>query len=243
MTTAASESQKLTQDIKVRLLEITHSTGGTLRFTNSIRDDDTSVVFGGDTFVGRKFLLRGFEVKTAGTLPRPALKLDNTDSFWYSLLVNNDFFAGADVNYREVYRDNLDDGGDPDTTQIILELNYVIFQMKRLHREEVEFHLRTPLDTEQVDFGRQLLRNTCARRYRVPDPNNTDTFFQENCPWGDQAKRPGTGTPFFKKDGTTTSDWREDSCGQLYEDCRRRFHNADNSVKLPFWGAPSIGSK
>lgn len=240
MTTAKSEAQKLTQDIKVRLLTIVHS-GGTLNFTNSILDPNTSVTFDGTSYLGRKFELTGFQVKLGGALPRPTLTLDNTDSLFYSPLVNNNFFADADVTYTEVYRENLDDGSDPDTTQKITELNYIVRQMLRLHRVRVDFKLATPLDIEQYQFGRQILRNTCARTYRVPDPANADTFFQGTCPWGDEAIRPGTGTPFFTKDGTETANYLEDDCGQLYEDCRRRFQNTNSNVTLPAQMAPSIG--
>ena len=119
MTSAASESQKLTQDIKVRLLTITHA-GGTLTFTNNILDPATAIVFNSVTYFGRKFELKGFQVKSGGSLPRPTLKVDNTPEsgdvngpFWF-LLNANDNFLDATVNYKEVYRENLDDGSDPD---------------------------------------------------------------------------------------------------------------------------------
>lgn len=239
--TVQSESQKLTQDTVVRLVTIEYGTGQVLRYTNSIEDPNTTVFLNGNEFFGRSFSLTNFEVKAGGSLPRPVLSLDNIDRAFYSIVVNNDFLIGASVLYQEVYASNLDGGSNPDPSQILISLQYNVLQMTRLHRQEFRIKLATPLDLEQVQFGRQILRNTCSRPYRSPDPSSADTFIYPTnsnvCPYG-LASRPGTGSNYFTKDGTPTADWRQDDCGQFHSECVRRFGTIAN---LPFQGAPSIG--
>ncbi len=230
--TVASERQKLKPDTLVALLTITKTDGTIIRLTNSVRDPGTSVTFGSNTFSARRFSLGRSQVKASGTLPRPTLSIDNTDNFMLTQVGQNlDGLNRAEVQYREVYAGNLVGGSDPDPSQISVENNYQVRQVKRLDGHEAQLTLQVPMDAEQVQFGRQCLRSTCARTYRVPDPNNNGQFFQGTCPY--------VGTNYFTKDGTSSTNYLEDDCGQRLSDCRARF--GQNAV-LPIQLFNAIGS-
>lgn len=219
-----SESQVLdAQDTTVELLTIQFGTT-TLRFTNSVRDPATSVLLNGQTYLAREFVTNGLEVSAGGPQPRPTLNIDNIDGFFYPLVVANNDLLGATVTYREVHRQSLDDGTNPSTTEQISESEWRIFQMTDLSRDNINFTLATPLDVEFAPFGRQILPSICPRTYRVPQ-STPDTFLQRRCPY--------TGSNYFRRDGTTTTDWRQDDCGRRESDCLLRFAADD---EIPFQG-------
>ncbi len=243
MTTYASESQKLTQDTVVELLDITHP-AVSYRFTRTpaaVGD----IMLGGVTYFGRDFQLSRFEVTTGDPLPRPLLAIDNIDDgtnrgYFTSTIAQNDDLRGAVVRFREIYSENLDGGANPDSSQAFTDLTFIIRQNRVLHRTRVEWLCATPPDQEQILFGRVMRRNECQREYRVPDPDNPDTFFQNSCPWGDQTLRPGSGTVYFNKANVEVSDYRQDSCSGTLAGCRARF---GNNAALPCQLAANIGKR
>lgn len=235
--TVASEAQKLVQDAVINLLEITHTTAGTFRFSTSNVDPLVSVTFDGDSYLARSYELSAFNVRSQGPLPRPVLALDNTDRFWFSVLRDHKNLIGATVVYREVYRQNLDDGASPDATQLITRMEYVVRQMARSSQERVEFKLASPLDVEQSKLGRTMLRHACSHTYRVPTAT-TNQFTDVNTA-GSNVTCPYVGSNYFAKDGTVEASWADDDCGQRLSDCKLRF---GASAELPYQGYPSIGN-
>ena len=226
-----SERQVLDgQDITVELLTIRFNST-VLRYTNSVRDPATSVIYDAQTYLAREFSMESADVSAGGPLPRPNLNIDNIDRVFYPLVVANNDLRGADVTYRQVFRQNLDDGSNPDTTDPISETVWRIYQMSDLSRVNVTFVLATPLDVEFARFGRQALPNVCDRTYRVPEAT-PDTFTQRRCPY--------VGSDYFLRDGTPTSDWRQDVCGKKESDCELRF--AGDPV-IPFQGFPGLGRR
>ena len=231
MVAKSQEVQKLVQDAKVYLLTIdyTHLDGGTIhRFSNSKRFAGTVIEHNTQTFDGRRFEMSGLAVTAGGPAARPILKLDNTDRLWYSIIKDFKQLRRAKINYKVVYAQHLDGGSDPDTTQIIDEHDLEVFQFTQLDNVELGLRLNELTDSEEAMFGRQMLRHTCNRTYRVPT-STPDVFIdldsdpdQITCPYG-SALRPGTGSDYFKEDGTVTALSSEDKCGQRNSDCEDRF--------------------
>lgn len=241
--TYASESQKLAQDTVVELIDIIHPSV-TYRFTRTPAGVG-QVRLDGETYFGRDFELTRFEITTGSPLPRPSLTIDNVrdgsnHGFFTSMVAQNNDLRGATVRYREIYAANLDDGSDPDSGEVFTDLTFEIRQNRILHRTRVEWICATPPDQEQIMFGRVIYRNLCQREYRVPDPNNANTFVQSTCPWGNQTLRPGSGTVFYNKANEVVSSYLEDSCSQTIAGCRARF---GSNAPLPFQGAPNIGKR
>lgn len=240
MVQSVTEAQKLIQDSRVSLLTITRLDGTSYRFTNSTRSLSPLVQHNSLTYLPRRFSLGARPKRANGSLPRPSLEIDNVDRFWYSILQETNQLRRASVLYQEVYRQHLDDGSDPQPAEFLTSERFVVFEMKNLTQSLVAFTLAQPMDVEQAMFGRQMLRQVCARTYRAPG-NTADTFIDRNnnpgaisCPYDDT----GDGN-YYKRDGTPTSNWREDACGQRLSDCRLRFGDNNN---LPYWGHPSIGA-
>tara|TARA_Y100000310_G_scaffold160698_2_gene160519 strand:+ start:38047 stop:38697 length:651 start_codon:yes stop_codon:yes gene_type:complete len=209
---------------------------GDLYFTNGAYDPLDAVDFDSNTYIARQYKLAGFKVRSSGALPRPALTIDNVDRYWFSPVATCDQLIGASITYREVYRQNLDDGSDPDTTQIIEQTEWVIRQLKSINSDVAVFLLATPLDVEQATFGRRMMKHVCPRKYRTPK-GTADTFYDINdstvnvdCPY--------VGSSYFKKDGSAGGDWSEDDCGQRLSDCKLRF---GATAELPYKGFPAIG--
>ena len=232
-----AEAQKLIQDAVIDLLHINHIDAGDLYYTNGTFDPAVTVDFNSIEYLPRRYRLGRFKVRAAGPLPRPTLSIDNVDRHWWTLIENNDDLLGATVIHREVYRQNLDDGSDPDITQIINNTEYTIRGLKQINQEVVVFQLATPLDVEQSKFGREMLRHVCDRNYRTPT-TTPDVFFDINdssvfvdCPY--------VATTYFAKDGSTPADWTGDDCGQRLSDCKLRF-GADPD--LPYQGFPTLGN-
>lgn len=235
------ESQKLDQDTSIALLDIVHATAGTLRFSSGSLDPSDLIQYNGNTYQPRQMKVSGGLTAQGSKMPRPGISIDNVDGhFWSIVFLNNDL-KGAVVTYREVYRANLDDGTSPSGTEHISEYSFLIHQMKSIDSKTADFQLITSIDREDAKFGRACLRHVCQREYRVADSGTAGVFFaQSDCPYGDAAKRPGTGGTYYKKDGTVTATWTEDDCGQRHSDCVLRF---GATVNLPYQGMPSIGQR
>jgi lambda family phage minor tail protein L len=234
------EVQKMRQDAKILLLEIdyTHLPGGTVIYlTDSVRDPSSVVAFNSNTYIPRRFALSGIDRKAGGSSGRPSLTIDNVDRYWWALVMNNNRLRNSKVIYSVVYRQHLDDGSDPDTSQHIERHEFELWQMSQISRLDVTFKLSAPHDNEQVMFGNQMLRNVCPRTYRVP--TETTDEFVDNTSNPEKVDCPYVGTDYFTKDGTTTTDWSEDDCGQRPSDCTLRFP----AGPIPYRGFSGLGNK
>lgn len=230
--TFASESQKLDQQAIITLVTITHIDAGTYRFASGGVDPNDTIAYSGNTYFPRQINISGLAAQ-GGKLPRPKLALDNTDDFWYPLVVTYSDLRGATVNITEIYREGLDDGATPSPNMIVSDYTFDIRQKSKIDPSAVNFILSASMDRENAKFGRQCLRHVCPRAYRVANPNTSGVFYaQPDCPY--------TGVNYFKKDGTVTAVWTEDDCGGKLSDCILRFGTTAN---LPFQGVPSIGQQ
>lgn len=219
------------QDTTVELLTVVHP-GGSLHLTNSVRDPSTSVVFGGISYLARQFKMEQIEISAGGALPRPTLELDNIDGLFTPLVVTYNDLKGSSITYTEVFRENLDDGDNPSTSNIISQATYNVFQMSDfVPSENVKFVLAAPLDAERAVLGRQALPDVCPRSYRVP-LSSPDTFKSGRCPYA--------GNTYYNTEGEEVTDWREDVCGKTLEQCKLRF---GLETALPFQGFPGIGRR
>jgi lambda family phage minor tail protein L len=229
--TVESEVQKLDQDASIILVEIVHATAGTIRLSNGSVDPSDLIAYGGNTYSPRQISVKGGLTASGNKMPRPTISFDNVDGFWWATAFLNDDLKGATVSYKEVYRANLDDGGDPDGSAYISSYSFIIRQMKSLESQNVRFQLVTSIDRDSVMFGRQCLRHVCQRTYRVPDSGTPDTFFSGTCPY--------VGANYFAKDGSVEASYLNDDCGQEHADCVLRFPTGN----LPYQGFVSIGQK
>lgn len=238
MTTTTEESQKLAQDAKIQLLTFDASAlGGSIYyFTNSNQNPSDTVTLATVSYSARAFTIKGLGRTMSGPQARPKLTLDNVDRFWWDKIEDFGDLKGAKVTYREMYRQHLDDGSDPNTSEYITLDEYEVHQRRVITPTKVEFVLKNPFDVDESKIGREMLRDTCWRSYRVPTAT-TDTFVDINSD-PDKITCPYTGSTYLKRDGTAASDWSEDACGQKHSDCEARFPGQT----LPIQAFRSVGA-
>lgn len=238
MTTTAEESQKLSQDDRVELLifDATGIGGSTYYFSTANQNPSDLVTLASISYSARSFTIKGLGRTMSGPQARPKLTIDNVDRFWWDKIEDFDDLKGAKITYRKMYRQHLDDGSDPDTSEYITLEEYEVHQRRVITPTRIEFVLKNPFDVEESKIGREMLRDSCWRTYRVPT-STTDTFV-DNASDPDKITCPYTGSTYLKRDGTAAADWSEDACGQKHSDCEARFPNQT----LPIQAFKAVGA-
>ena len=228
-STIATEVQKLEQDAIVTFCEIdaTALDGGLFRFTHP---RNGIVVFNGNSYLPIEFELEGLEIRTDGELATPTLRVQTTDSFVPAFVEQYDDGKGAIFTRYRTYRMFLDDGSDPDVSQLFPAEIYFIERKSKDDRTEgvIEWELSSVLDQEGIMFPpRQVVRGYCDYIYRRFVDG---AWVPGTCPYAD--------TRYFTRNGVTTVSPSLDVCGKRLSDCKLRF--GQNAV-LPYRGFPGVG--
>lgn len=148
---ALSRTDSLQTDALIELFHI-HEKGGThFYFCNS-----GTVVYNGVTYTGYPSESKGYERRTEGGLPTPELTLDNTTGIITTYLaVYNDFINAAVYRFF-VYRQNLDDGTNPDTSAYSTpDLFYVNYYTA--NEMSVTLHLRSVMEVNNLELPKGRL--------------------------------------------------------------------------------------
>ena len=177
-----------------------HGSNETHRFFSGVNQKTTTgqIVFGGNTYIALPVEADGFEFKGDGTLPRPTLRIANTNSFVSAVLLSvNETTPGNDLTGAKLTRirtlsrfldaANFDNDtnpyGTPDPTstgEMPREVYYVDRKVSE-NRDLVEFELASVFDLEGVTAPRRLaLDNICQWTYRGPECGYTGPEFTEN---------------------------------------------------------------
>ena len=156
------------------------------------------IVFAGDPYIALPVEADGFEFKGDGTLPRPTLRIANTDSFVTAVLLSvnqttpgNDLTGAKFTRIRTLSRfldaanfdNNTNPYGTPDPTatgEMPREVYYVDRKVSE-NRDLVEFELASVFDLEGVTAPRRIaLDNICQWTYRGPECGYQGPEFTEN---------------------------------------------------------------
>ena len=177
-----------------------HGSNETHRFFSGVNQKTTTgqIVFGGNTYIALPVEADGFEFKGDGTLPRPTLRIANTNSFVSAVLLSvNETTPGNDLTGAKLTRirtlsrfldaENFENNSNPygtpdasDTGQMPKEVYYVDRKISE-NRDLVEFELASVFDLEGVTAPRRLaLDNICQWTYRGPECGYTGEEFTEN---------------------------------------------------------------
>lgn len=221
MTAANVEAQKLAQDARVYLYEIdcTKYGGPTLRWTPG-PVGDTGVTFNSIYYQPVPIQIEGAEWNGQGPLPRPRVAIPNVNAFATQLMAAYGDLLGCRVSRIWTYFKFTSTGSSPDGTAYFGPEEWFIDRVANRSRDAVVFELASSLDIQGKKLpGRQVIRDTCSHVYRI---YKGSAFVQGTCPWaGSAIGNPG---PYYKADGTSTSDPNEDACGKRVVDCWRRFY-------------------
>ncbi len=224
-TIIASDVQNLAVGNIIDLYEIDlESIGedGTLRFTQSIDNDYTPILFGGYEFVPIHMKTEGWSMTSADTLPRPKIMISNVLLTFASYI--NDFksLIGAKFTRRRTLEKYLDGKPEANPTAEFAPDIYRIRTMPQKTKAVAEFELTPYMDFEgQKVPKRQILRDFCRQTYRnwIVDPGVFD-YTNATCPY--------TNDYCYDRLGAYTTDETKDDCGKSLSDCEMRY--AGNNV-------------
>ena len=177
-----------------------HGSDTTHYFFNGVNQKTTTgqIIFAGNPYIALPIEADGFEFKGDGTLPRPSLRIANTNSFVTAvLLAVNETTPGNDLTgakltrirtlSRFLYAANFDNNtnpyGTPDPTstgEMPRDVYYIDRKVSE-NRDLVEFELASVFDMEGVTAPRRIaLDNICQWTYRGPECGYEGGEFTEN---------------------------------------------------------------
>jgi lambda family phage minor tail protein L len=198
----------------------------------------TSLWFGGKEYVSRGILITGFERSSQDVPPEPTLLISNVDKGGYALLETYGELLGAKITRMQTYDvflDRLADGitVNPmrDSTAMHFPEIWYIEQKEGSDNETIKFRLKSILDLNGKKVpNRLVLKDFCGRRYRVWNAATASFKYASVCAC------PYTGSTYFKRDGTVTTNPALDDCTKDFKGCVLRFPNDD----LPGWFFPGV---
>jgi len=181
----------------------------------------TDVVFNGLTYTATAIEIEGFQASTKGVLPRPTMRINNTNNAISALLLLYNPLQ-AKVTRIQTCKKFLDavnfTGGTNATADPTAKFEDQIYYIDRVASENptmVEFELASKLDLINVALPRRQILEHCPWVYR------------EDSTCGYKGKK------FFDINNNPTTE-ANDVCGKRYTSCTLRFPEGD----LPFGGFP-----
>jgi len=220
--------QSLSMDAVVELftLDFTNiQAGGILRFhagTNELRQN---VIWQGNEYYAMPIEAEGFEKLTQGTLPRPKIRVANTDGALSAQVAAADDLVGCKVIRKRTlvkYLDavNFTGGVNPlaNPNQHFPDDVWYVEQKLSENRLSIEWELSSVLDLQGVMLPRrQIIMNSCSWEYKG-----------ENCGY--------SGSDYFNAQDLPTN-MSNDVCGKRLNSCKIRSSGFSGGV-LPFGGFP-----
>lgn len=213
-------------------IDLTRLGGGILYFTPQVNPDQSSVQFGGETYVPVPIEVTGFERNAKGPFPRPRVRIANINLAASALVRDYQDMVGATVTHIQTFTDYLDTGPTPDPGQHFPLNVYRVHAKLAQNRLAIEFELSASIDQEGRKLpGRQVLR-ICTLRYRR---FNVETGVFEY----DQTERacPYTGDNSYDRNNNPTAP-AQDRCSHTIPGCKQRFGQFS---ELPYGGFPGVG--
>lgn len=195
--------------------------------TNGLKAD---IKFANITYAATPIVMKGFEMQTKGTLPRPKMTLSNANSGISALLISGGKDGGrinplkAKLTRIRTCAKFLDEENFPNdhnpTKDPDAKFADDVFYIDRVSVENptiVEFEMSSRLNMINLQIPGRRITEFCPWKYR-----------------GTECRY--TGNKFFDSQGNSVTDRADDVCGKRYSDCTKRF--GTKSV-LPFGGFPA----
>jgi lambda family phage minor tail protein L len=234
--TQVSQSPNPGEKIELFRLDTTKLGGPVLFFCKGALEGGASVVFGGVTYKPTDLKLSDFEMNAGGALPQPKMQIANSDDQIQQIVNTYGDLAGAEIRRVRTFKRFLDGQPDADPSAFI---GPDVFKVERKSDENpsyVEWELSAALDQEgKMLPGRQVLRDTCVKRYRIYDPTNPEAA-EDGFVYATVNACPYTGTNNFNTQDASVEEKSQDRCSRHLTGCELRF---GKSNPLPFGGFPA----
>lgn len=198
-------------------------------FTNSV-NNGVPVIFNSQEYTPIDIKAEGFDISTKGTMARPKLAVSNVDNTFASEVISYQDFLGCKLTRIRTLKKYLD--GEPlaDPTVEFPRDIYIIHMKITQTKQMIQWELVAKTDLETLKIPkRQIIRDGCQHTYRYYI-DGAFVYTNISCPY--------TGASYFKKDGTTTTNPAEDSCGRKLSDCKLRYPL--DSDQLPTRAFPMV---
>lgn len=219
------------------------SLGSTTYYFTQAAYESSAVTWQGNIYTPIDVDAEGFELSGRGTLPRPKFRIANTTLAIASAVLTYNDLVGAVVTRYRTLRKYLDGEPGADPTAYFPEDVYVVERKTAHNKTFIEWELSAYMDFEgKMIPRRQVLRDTCTRRYRYYTDGAWD-YSNADCPYANETVAQGC---YFMQDGTYTTDPTEDTCGRRSVDCKLRFVTRPGGVTIYIQttapGSPSEGN-
>lgn len=234
---AVAQSPNPGESVSLYRLDLSPIGGTTLYFCQGTIGGEP-VEFGGQAYTPYDIQVTDFQTNVGGVLPTPTMRVANVDSDRDGLIqaVVNSFgdLNGCELRRVRTYKRFLDGQPDADPTAYI---GPDVFRVERKAQEDadvIEWELSAAIDHEDRMLpGRQVLRDTCVKRYRRYDPSHADAAL-DGYVYATVNACPYTGEAAFTASDEATSAVN-DRCGRRLGSCQARF---GANQPLPFGGFP-----
>lgn len=139
-------------------LDLTALGGGIFRLTPTTTESVAAVVYDGLTYTPFPITIDGVEHRAGDSAPpQPTITVSNINKLIQATVISFGDMVGGMVTRLRVFRTNLDDGVDPDTTVYLPTEKYIINQKKMHNRHILSFVLTSVLDLETTKIPRRLI--------------------------------------------------------------------------------------
>lgn len=202
-----------------------------LRFTSTAYGNE-AVEFGGFTYSPIEIEATGFETASDGPAATPTLKISNVSQLASAAVIGFSDLLGAKLTRIRTFKDFLDNGPTPDPSARFADDIFFVERKTTQNKLFIEWELSSKMDQEgKMLPGRQILKDTCFRTYRVWNPQTLAFDYTD-------ATCPYVGSAYFDMLGNAVVDPSKDRANKkLQSCCEVRF--GKNAV-LPFQGFPGI---
>jgi lambda family phage minor tail protein L len=238
MTALTELSQSPTPGARVALYRLdASSVGGTVLYFCKGAFGDDPVVFDSIPYTPIDITVSDFEVNAGGALPTPKMMVSNTDMIIQGMINAFGDLNGCEIRRIRTFERFLDGQPDADPTCFI---GPDVFRVERKSQENkhfVEWELSAAIDQEgKMLPGRQVLRDTCVKRYRTYNPSHPDAEV-DGFVYSTVNPCPYTGAEAFTAQGEPTTAANDRCSRQLNSGCKLRF---GENQPLPFGGFPGV---
>lgn len=220
------------------------------RFTHTTDDEvdipSIAIQYDGNNYVPIQVEATGFEWTSQGQLPQPHVRISAVGlaAAVISALDTFDDLVGAKFTRIRTFERYLDNGSEPDTTQIYPKEIYRIARKTNQSRDILEFDLQSSFDQQGTMLPRRdALRDSCTHPYRTFDaqiaidrPDDPFDYTGVTCPYAS--------LPSFDINGDPIAPSGDVCSKRLGTGCEKRFQpliDAGLRDNIPIQAFPAIG--